>query len=391
MDFSIAQIITSDFWMNFFLITDKILFAFYLLSVGYLFFFAIASTLSKKQTYPESSSHRHFALFFFVQHGGIRFLDTLNTFLDQEYPRDRYDLIVVFNPVAQPIYDDISQYPVKRILTDSNHYTKAEAIRFAVNHFSKDNYDVAIIMNDISIVPPRFIAEINNALALHPHSALQVHRSAYHLDTDIALFGAISEEINNSIFRRGHVNVGLSSGLTGSGMVINYKWLKNNIDSIQGLDLEKGLEMLLLEQYVFIDYLEQIDFKEMKVARVEEFSVQRRSWISNQAKSLKLMLAKFPIAVVQGNYDYCNKVFQWLLPSRIILVGTLVMIVVMFIFIAWGMAIKWIALLLLLIISFSIALPDHFIDGRFVRAIRGAPVLFLVTVVEMLIKKRKKF
>lgn len=390
MDFSIAQIITSDFWMNLFLIADKILFAFYLLSVGYLFFFAIASTLSKKQTYPESSSHKRFALFFFVQHGGVRFLDTLNTFLNQEYPRDRYDLIVVFNPVAQPIYDDFSQYPVKRILTDSNHYTKAEAIRFAVNYLSEENYDATIIMNDISIVPPRFIAEINNALALHPHSALQVHRSAYHLDTDIALFGAVSEEINNSIFRRGHVNVGLSSGLTGSGMVINYKWLKNNIDSIQGLDLEKGLEMLLLEQYVFIDYLEQIDFKEMKVAKVEEFSVQRRGWISNQARSVKRMLAKLPTAIVRGNYDYCNKVFQWLLPSRIILVGTLVMIVAMLIIIAWGMAIKWIALLLLLIVSFSIALPDHFIDTRFVRAMRGVPLLFLVTVAEVLLKKRRR-
>lgn len=390
MDFSIAQIITSDFWMNLFLIADKILYAFYLLSVGYLFFFAIASTLSKKQTYPESSSHKRFALFFFVQHGGVRFLDTLNTFLNQEYPRDRYDLIVVFNPVAQPIYDDFSQYPVKRILTDSNHYTKAEAIRFAVNYLSEENYDATIIMNDISIVPPRFIAEINNALALHPHSALQVHRSAYHLDTDIALFGAVSEEINNSIFRRGHVNVGLSSGLTGSGMVINYKWLKNNIDSIQGLDLEKGLEMLLLEQYVFIDYLEQIDFKEMKVARVEEFSVQRRGWISNQARSVKRMLAKLPTAIVRGNYDYCNKVFQWLLPSRIILVGTLVMIVAMLMIIAWGMAIKWIALLLLLIISFSIALPDHFIDTRFVRAMREVPFLFFVTVAELLLKKRRR-
>lgn len=390
MDFSIAQIITSDFWMNLFLIADKILYAFYLLSVGYLFFFAIASTLSKKQTYPESSSHKRFALFFFVQHGGVRFLDTLNTFLNQEYPRDRYDLIVVFNPVAQPIYDDFSQYPVKRILTDSNHYTKAEAIRFAVNYLSEENYDATIIMNDISIVPPRFIAEINNALALHPHSALQVHRSAYHLDTDIALFGAVSEEINNSIFRRGHVNVGLSSGLTGSGMVINYKWLKNNIDSIQGLDLEKGLEMLLLEQYVFIDYLEQIDFKEMKVAKVEEFSVQRRGWISNQARSVKRMLAKLPTAIVRGNYDYCNKVFQWLLPSRIILVGTLVMIVAMLMIIAWGMAIKWIALLLLLIISFSIALPDHFIDTRFVRAMREVPFLFFVTVAELLLKKRRR-
>lgn len=387
MDYSLVQFYMADYWGVFFQLVDKILFGLYFLTVAYLFFFSIASTFNKKRDYPECSFRRRFALFIFVEHRGVGFFDTLNLFIEQDYPRDCYDLIVVFNPVSQAIYDDFSQYPVKRILTDNNHYTKAEAIRFAVNHFSKDNYDTAIIMNDISIVPPRFITEINNALALHPHSVLQVHRSAYHLDTDIALFGAVSEEINNSIFRRGHVNVGLSSGLTGSGMVINFAWLKSNIDSIQGLDLEKGLEMLLLEQYVFIDYLEQIDFKEMKVAEVEEFSVQRRTWISNQAKSVKRMLAKLPTAIVQGNYDYCNKIFQWLLPSRIFLVGTLVMIVGLLMVIAWGMALKWIVLFLILVISFSIALPDNYIDARFIKAVRSVPFLFIVMIYDRITRK----
>lgn len=377
----------SEYSIPFLQIIDKILFGVYSLSVGYLFFFAIASTLSKRRIYSESYSRRRFALFIFVEHGRSVFLNTLNSFLEQDYPRGRYDIIVVVNPVSLQIYNELAQHPVKRILTDNSYYTKTEAICFAVDHCSKDDYDTAIIMNDISIVPPRFLTEINNALDLHPQSALQVHRSAYQLDTDIALFGAVSEEINNSIFRRGHVNVGLSSGLTGSGMVINFKWLKDNASAIEGLDLEKGLEMMLLDQYVFIDYLEQIDFKEMKVAEVDEFSVQRRGWISNQAKSVQRMLTKLPAAIMRGNYDYCNKVFQWLLPSRIILVGTLVMIVVLLMIIAWGMAIKWIALLLLLIVSFSIALPDNYIDARFIKAVRSVPVLFMVMIYSYLMGK----
>lgn len=377
----------SECSITFIQIVDKILFGLYFLTVGYLFFFAIASTLSKRRIYSESYSRRRFALFIFVEHGRSVFFNTLDSFLKQDYPFELYDIVVVVNPISLHIYNELLQYPVKGIITDNSHYSKAEAIRFAVGCFSKEDYDVAIIMNDISIIPPQFVSEINNALAPHPHFAFQVHRSAYHLDTDIALFGAVSEEINNSIFRRGHVNVGLSSGLTGSGMVIDFKWLKNNIRSIQGLDLEKGLEMLLLEQYVFIDYLEQIDFKEMKVAKVGDFSVQRSAWISNQAKSVKRMLTKLPAAIMQGNYDYCNKVFQWLLPSRIILVGTLVMIVVLLMIIAWGMAIKWIALLLLLIVTFSIALPDNYIDAHFIKALRGLPILFVVTAFNYFLKK----
>ena len=55
---------------------------------------------------------------------------------------------------------------------------------------------------------------------------------------------AAFEEINNSIFRRGHVALGLSSAISSSGMAFDFNWFKKNIMSAKTSYDEKELELL---------------------------------------------------------------------------------------------------------------------------------------------------
>lgn len=68
----------------------------------------------------------------------------------------------------------------------------------------------------------------------------------------MAYLDAISEEINNSIFRLGHVNLGMSAALIGSGMAFEYslfyKAMMSNT-SVGGFD--RVLEMKLLYHRIF--------------------------------------------------------------------------------------------------------------------------------------------
>jgi hypothetical protein len=48
--------------------------------------------------------------------------------------------------------------------------------------------------------------------------AVQGHRTAKNTNNSWAILDAISEEINNNIFRKGHRVLGLSSAIIGSGM-----------------------------------------------------------------------------------------------------------------------------------------------------------------------------
>lgn len=88
--------------------------------------------------------------------------------------------------------------------------------------------------------------------------AVQAHRTAKNRDTDTAVLDAASEEVNNSIFRRGHVALGFSSALIGSGMAFDYKWFRENIACCTTSGEDKELEALLLRQGIYIDYLDDV-------------------------------------------------------------------------------------------------------------------------------------
>ena len=61
-------------------------------------------------------------------------------------------------------------------------------------------------------------------------NAMQTHRIAKRRDTNIAVLEAVSEEINNSIFRKGHTGLGFSSALIGSDMAFDFKIFSQCVD-----------------------------------------------------------------------------------------------------------------------------------------------------------------
>lgn len=386
MEHLFDQILSVDWWSVTLYTIDKVLFGLYVIPVFYLFIFASASLFNRTKSYRKATKQVRFATLFFIEHDNELIKTALQSFTKQSYPSDRYNLIVVFNPNRSSVREIASTFSVQLLETADNKTGKAEAIKYALSTMSEKEYDVVLIMNDNSTVESDYLSKINDAYYFGGNP-IQTHRRARKMETDTALFGVVSEEINNSIFRKGHTNIGFSSGLIGSGMVIPFAWLKANIKHLSRVDLEKQLEELLLKQQIFIDYLEDVVVYEEKVTKVGEYIKERSAWIINKVETFKILFQKIPIAILRGNYDYCNKLFQWILPSRIILVGSLVLISLVLLYISWGMAIKWIITLLVLIVSFSIALPDKYIDARFIKALRSAPLLFLATTYQLIKQK----
>lgn len=66
------------------------------------------------------------------------------------------------------------------------------------------------------------MSDINDLFANPDVEAVQTHRIAKNMNNDMALLDAVSEEINNTIFRLGHAKLGLSAALIGSGMAFRY-------------------------------------------------------------------------------------------------------------------------------------------------------------------------
>lgn len=371
------QLFDVHWWTSVLVLADSIFFILYCITIAYLFLFAVASVFKNRKHFPSPRKEGRFTVIFTIGTNSPLIIESVKSILLQDYSKEKYQVVVVSKADNMALNDQLRSMGVGVCVTDMEMYSKNRFLQYYMAGLDEKACDLVVIMDQDSVVEPTFLKEINRAYQAGC-TAIQTHRISKDQESDIALFGVVSEEINNSIFRQGHINFGFSSALIGSGMAFKCSWLKRNIVKINTTSLETQLEQLLLEDCIFIEYLKDVHVYGGKVSKIEEFAQERKSWLSSGQRGLKNLIVKFPSAIASGNFDYCDKLFQWLLPSRIILIGTLLIITIILIFISWGMALKWVAILLILIVSFSIATPDHLIDARFIKALRGAPQLFMV-------------
>ena len=123
-----------------------------------------------------------------------------------------------------------------------------------MSQLKEGQYDIVLMMNADNVVDKNFLAEINNTYA-SGSNAIQTHRIYQERPDNVSILYAISDEINNSILRAGHVNLGLSASLNGSGTAIDFTWFKEHIGHLKDDDDEKVIESLLLRERMYVEYL----------------------------------------------------------------------------------------------------------------------------------------
>lgn len=360
---------------------DAVLFLLFFIAVLYIFIFAVAALSKRKYVYPLAQKKYRFAVLFSAYKEDAIIVNTVRAFLQQDYPDSLYDIFIVSSQMKDFTNEELSELAsqVHVIETESQKITKAKALQKAVEYIEQKElkYDVVVIMDANNRADANFLNEINNAF-YSGCQALQTHRVSSERKTNIAVLDAVSEEINNSIFRKGHTRLGFSSALIGSGMAFEYELFKDSIMKNGVTDVDKQLEKKLLIQNIYIEYLEDVYIYDEKVENKEGFYNQRRKWLATQFSNLFSGLTRLPLAMLKGNWDYCDKLFQWMMPPRIILFGFIILIACFLLSVDWVMSVKWWGLLLLLCISFSIAIPDKLVDHRLTKAVLNIPVLFLL-------------
>jgi cellulose synthase/poly-beta-1,6-N-acetylglucosamine synthase-like glycosyltransferase len=182
--------------------------------------------------------------------------------------------------------------------------------------------------------------------------------------------------------------MGLSSALSGSGMAFDFNWFRENIKKVSSVGEDKELEMWLLLDKIHIDFLNYVLVLDEKVQTKAAFSNQRKRWIAAQYEILGRALKHLPRAIREGNLDFIDKVFQWIMPPRVILLGLVLSISILATFVSWRFALKWDILCGVLAASLWIAIPKE-LRGRQLRtAIFDIPYLFLQMLLNMFRVKR---
>ena len=382
---------------------DWILFILLALCVGYLLFYAIASKFYRPQKLSEARIQRRFLVLFPAYKEDRVIVSTIRNFLEQEYPKEMYDVLVISDQMQPDTNAALQALPVCLQVAGYTNSSKAKALTLAMNVTANESYDVVVIMDADNVTTPNFLAEINRAFDSGLH-AVQAHRTGKNMNTDIAVLDAISEEINNGFFRSGHNAIGLSAGLAGSGMAFDVHWFRRNVGHLQTSGEDKELEALLLKQRIHIEYLEQLPVYDEKTQKKEGIKNQRKRWIAAQYGALRASLPDFPKALIQGNIDYCDKILQWMLPPRLIQLAGVFGFTLLFTAIGllmslqsgeneWYTAIKWWILSAAQVAAMIIPVPGKLLNRKLGKAILQIPALALAMIANMFRLKgaNKKF
>ena len=377
--------------MTVFEFIETLLFALSAFTVVYHLFYSImGGMLKRSDKYNDSRTKHRFAVIIPAYKDDEYIQKAVFSILKQEYPIDCYDIYVVSEQMSEQTNSFLSEQPIT--LMQANFHgkgTKMKAVKAAIKHLPEGLYDMVLIMNADNTVEPNFLEMMNDAYS-SGSNAIQAHRIRLERSNNSSMLNAISDEINNCIYRSGHVNLGLSSSLNGSGMAFDFDWIKGIIDQVNDNDDEKAFEALLLRDRIYGDYLDKAIVYATRKENRRKFYTQRRNWIIAHYHSLFTNLHRLPGAILSGNFDYADRILNWITFPRTLL---LIVIAVMGCVSSWSYwldGIKWWMLVLVLLLAMAFAIPDYLVDNKFNKAIKSIPIMGIGMILNFLNLNKKK-
>lgn len=351
-----------DFW-NIFIIFDWGLFLFTAGTVLYLAIFAIASFIKHTHEQPRTKKQNRIVVLIpsFKQDNVIE--QAVISVLSQAYPQRMFDVTVISDHQSEMTNMRLAQYPITLLTPNFAESTKAKSLQYAILNLPEFKiYDIVLILDADNIIEQNYLQKVNEAFEIAATKAIQTHRVSRNRDTTAARLGAIFEEINNAIFRRGHIHLGLSSALAGSGTAYDFTWFKTNVMKAKTAGEDKELEALLLRQEVFIDYFEDIYVYGEKKRTTTKMNQQRGRWVSQQFQNAIRNIQFLPGAIFRKQYDLADKIIQWMLLPRTTMIGIMTIMSISLPFIYMTLVIKWWILTAIVLFIFALVTPDYLID-----------------------------
>ena len=386
-----------DFWL-FLYIIDWTLFVLVAMTVLYLGVFAIASLFNRNTVFTKAKTQNRFVILIpsYKQDDVIE--HTVASILGQAYPQRMFDVVVISDHQSEMTNMKLAQDPITLLTPDFEDSTKAKSLQYAILNLPEFKiYDIVLILDADNIVGQEFLTQVNDAFETAATKAIQLHRISRNRDTAASRMGSIFEEINNAIFRRGHIIMGMSAALAGSGTAYDFNWFKANVMKARTAGEDKEMEALLLRQGYFIDYFDNILVYGEKKRSTIKMNEQHGRWAYQQLQNLVRNIKFLPGAIFRKQYDLADKIIQWMLMPRTSMVGIIMLMSIILPFIYLTIAIKWWIVGSIALFIFALATPDYLVDEMWDKTFLRSPFVTLWGIIstkllgnKLNIKKRNK-
>ncbi|CAH0995986.1 hypothetical protein EMA8858_02114 [Emticicia aquatica] len=363
------------------------------IQVAYLLFFSFAGKISSKKIFAKAQKLRKIRIFVPGYKEDAVIIATAKNIIEQDYPKDLFEVVIIADSFTEATLKTLNQLPIKVVEVSFEKSTKGKALQKAVEATAQNEVDIVLILDADNHIGAGFLHAVNNAFE-QGYAAVQGHRTAKNFQTPFALLDACTEEINNHIFRRGHVAVGLPSALIGSGMAFDWSLfvgLLTDIGDTSGED--KELEFRLMRQRKQVAFLDGEYVYDEKVAKTDVFSKQRSRWLATQVEFFEKYFIEGWIQLLKGNVAFFNKVFQTYLFPRVMLVAVLGLWLIFCFFFACELFPFSLGLFIALAVALLLGIPAKWYNKQLIMAFLQIPIA-LISILKATLnisKARKQF
>lgn len=382
-----------DFWIILFSI-DSFFFVICGLTVLYMTIFTVISLFAKDAKILPAKKQNRFVVLIPAYKCDAVIEDTVKAILGQTYPQRLFDVTVISDHQDEMTNFHLAQYPITLLTPNFSISSKAKSLQMAINNLPEFKiYDIVVVLDADNIVLPEFLQDMNDAYELAGTKAIQAHRVSKNRDTPSAILDSTFEEINNTVFRRGHIQAGLSAAILGSGIAFDFRWFKENIMRVKTAWEDKELESRLARQNIFVDYFDNILVFDEKTRKTKDFNTQRSRWATTQFHTILSNLRFLPYAILSRQYDLIDKIIQWILLPRTIMMGIMLFMCIILPWIYFTLAVKWWLLIAWTLLVFAIATPDYLVDKNWTKSFAKAPFIMTMSVLNIikLVRGKKRF
>ena len=366
-----------DFWLILYIV-DWFFFIFVAGTVLYLGIFSIASLFTRTTNINEAKIKRRFIILIPAYKQDHVIEQAILSILAQSYPQRLFDVTVISDHQSEITNMRLAQYPITLLTPNFAESSRAKSLQYAILNLPEFKiYDIALVLDADNIIDQDFLVQMNNAYESAATKAIQAHTVSRNRDTAAARLGAIFEEINNAIFRKGQINLGLSASLADAGTAFDFKWFKENVMKTKTSAEVKELESMLLRNQIYIDYFHDILIYGEKVRTTEKLNLQHGRWAAKQFRNLFRNIKYLPGAIFNKQRDLANKIIQWLLVPRTIMVAIIMIMSIVLPFIYFTLVIKWWCVGAICLFFFALATPDYLVDEMWDKTFLRSPIVSL--------------
>lgn len=356
---------------------------YFVIGTFFIFVFSLGSFFYRPQKLNQSARVYRFAVLIPSYHEDKVIAESVDSVLAQDYSKEYFDVYVISDGMMHWTDEYLRQKGANVLEVEFDNSSKAKSLRYASERIVGLGYDYVLILDADNVVPSDFLRNINSFINETECVALQTHRKAKKIVNHISYIDAVIEEVNNSIFRKGHNALHCSSSLIGSGMVFTSDWFAENISYVRSAGEDKEIEELLLKQHHYIYYADQITFLDEKTTNKHNIQNQRRRWIASQFELLSLLWKNCSFSLRNNNLDYMLKLVETMILPRSVFVGLLFFLTLISYFIDPSLSIVYALMLLILLLSIFLSIPAYLKDIRFIYALKEIPFLFTMMLLNM--------